>query len=64
MIITLIDIFYIGMIAFIVTFLVVIEVQVHTMKSQIERYIDVRLNPDRDKISKIKCTPTKNPLTK
>ena len=51
MIIEAIDCFYIFMIAFIVTFLVVIEVQLHTMKTTMEEYIKVRLNPKKMKDS-------------
>ena len=46
MIITPMDCFYILMIGFIVTGLVVIEVQIHTLKSTVEKYIDVRLHKD------------------
>jgi hypothetical protein len=61
---TLIDFFYILMVSTIFTFLIVIEIQLHTMKSLMEKYIDVRLNPDRDKISNISCKTTGKPLTK
>tara|TARA_X000000368_G_scaffold417149_1_gene412751 strand:- start:136 stop:321 length:186 start_codon:yes stop_codon:yes gene_type:complete len=46
MIITPMDCFYILMIGLIVTGLVVIEIQIHTLKSTVEKYIDVRLHKD------------------
>lgn len=49
MIITAMDCFYIFMIAFIMTFLVVIEIQLHTMKTTMEEYINIRLNPKKMK---------------
>lgn len=61
MIITAMDCFYIFMIAFIMTFLVVIEIQLHTMKSTMEQYIDIRLNPKKMKES---SENSKKPLTK
>tara|TARA_B100000035_G_scaffold182512_1_gene155810 strand:- start:3142 stop:3333 length:192 start_codon:yes stop_codon:yes gene_type:complete len=44
MIITPMDCFYIFMIGLIVAGLVVIEIQIHTLKSTVEKYIDVRLH--------------------
>jgi hypothetical protein len=61
MIITAMDCFYIFMIAFITTFLVVIEIQLHTMKSTMEQYIDIRLNPKKMKES---SENSEKPLTK
>ena len=46
MIITPMDCFYILMIGLIVTGLVVIEIQIHTLNSTVEKYIDVRLHKD------------------
>jgi|TARA_B110000438_G_scaffold5332_1_gene5351 hypothetical protein len=61
MIITAMDCFYIFMIAFIMTFLVVIEIQLHTMKSTMEEYINIRLNPKK---MKEKSNIPEKPLTK
>jgi hypothetical protein len=46
MIITPMDCFYIFMIGLIVTGLIIIEIQIHTLKSTVEKYIDVRLHKD------------------
>ena len=46
MIITPMDCFYIFMIGLIVSGLVIIEMQIHSLKSLVNDYIDVRLNKD------------------
>ena len=66
MIISPMDCFYIFMIGLIVSGLVIIEVQIHTLKSTVEKYIDVRLHRDESlkelsqkKISEEVLAPTK-----
>lgn len=39
------DYFYIFMIIAIFSFLVSLEVQIHTLKSLVEKYIEIRLDP-------------------
>jgi len=46
MIITPMDCFYIFMIGLIVSGLVIIEMQIHSLKSLVNDYIDVRLHKD------------------
>ena len=46
MIITAMDCFYIFMIGFIVTLLVVIEIQIHSLKTTLTNYVDVRMHKD------------------
>lgn len=46
MIITAMDCFYIFMIGFIVSFLVVIEIQIHSLKTTLTNYVDVRMHKD------------------
>ncbi len=46
MIITPMDCFYIFMIGLIVSGLVIIEIQIHSLKSLVNDYIDVRLHKD------------------
>ncbi len=54
MIITPMDCFYIFMIGLIVAGLVIIEIQIHSLKSLVHDYIDVRLHKDESlkKLSK------------
>ncbi len=46
MIITPMDCFYIFMIGLIVSGLIIIEIQIHSLKSLVNDYIDVRLHKD------------------
>lgn len=46
MIITPMDCFYIFMIGLIISGLIIIEIQIHSLKSLVNDYIDVRLHKD------------------
>ena len=55
------DCFYIFMIGLIVSGLVIIEVQIHTLKSTVEKYIDVRLHRD-ESLKELSQKNSKNTL--
>lgn len=61
MIISPMDCFYIFMIGLIVSGLVIIEVQIHTLKSTVEKYIDVRLHRD-ESLKELSQKNSKNTL--
>tara|TARA_B110000444_G_C18608584_1_gene486535 strand:+ start:510 stop:701 length:192 start_codon:yes stop_codon:yes gene_type:complete len=63
MIITPMDCFYILMIGFIVSGLVVIEIQIFSLKSLVSKYIDVRMHKDESLVD-LSLKNTKKPLTK
>lgn len=58
------DYFYIFMVVSIFTFLITMEVQIHTLKTLVEKYIEIRLNPEENKIGNILCKDSEKPLTK
>jgi len=63
MIITPMDCFYILMIGLIVSGLVVIEIQIFSLKSLVSKYIDVRMHKDESLVD-LSLKNTKKPLTK
>jgi len=63
MIITPMDCFYILMIGLIVSGLVIIEIQIYSLKSLVSKYIDVRMHKG-ESMHDLSIKNSKKPLTK